>query len=58
MHAIPDTEEDLLKVPVHINMRKKEIVDEMLKASDIRCPALRLIFIGEEKEAIEAVNTI
>lgn len=39
-------------------MREKVIVEEKLKATDINCPALRLIYIGEEKEAIEAVNKI
>ena len=37
-------------------MHTKRIVDEEIKASDIRSPALREIFIGDEENAIQLIN--
>ena len=56
MQAIPETEDDLIPVPIYINMHKKIIVDEEIKATDIRTPALRQIFIGDEENAIQLIN--
>lgn len=56
MQAIPETEDDLIPVPIYINIFKKLIVDEEIKATDIRTPALREIFIGDEENAIQLIN--
>ena len=45
-------------MPVHINMREKQIVDEMISSTDIKSQALRLIFIGHEEEAVKAINKL
>ena len=52
MRAIPQSEEDLIQVPVYINRLKKVIVDEMITTKDILEPALAWIYIGDEHEAI------
>ena len=35
MQAIPQNLDDLLKIPVYINMKEKTIVDEMIKVTDV-----------------------
>ena len=52
MQAMPLTEEDLIPVPVYINMQRSVIVDEEIRSTDIKSQALREIFIGDEEEAI------
>lgn len=52
MRDIPETEEDLIQVPVHINRQKKVIVDEIMKSTDIIEYSLIWIYIGDENEAI------
>ena len=56
MQAIPETEDDLIPVPVYIDMKRKTIVDEEIRAGDIISVALREIFIGDEESAIQSIN--
>lgn len=58
MHKIPETEEDLIPVAVYINMQKKQIVDEMIKLTDIKEKAYREIYIGDEESAIQSINAL
>ena len=55
MIAIPEDYEDLVPVPVYINMEKKVIVNTMLKESDISNKALKHIFNDETNEAEELI---
>ena len=52
MHAIPNTLEELIDVPVYINMKGKVIVDEMITVADINEQAYKEIYIGDEETAI------
>ena len=36
MQVIPETEEDLIPIPVYINMKVTEIVDEVIGPNDIK----------------------
>ena len=57
MQAIPQTEDDLIKVPVYINMKKKQIVDDLIGPKDIDSP-MREIYIGDEEAAISSINSL
>ena len=57
MTRIPRTEQDLVEVPVYINMVEKVRVDQFVKASDIKTEALRLIFT-EESSASKVIDRL
>lgn len=58
MRAIPETEDDLIQAPVYINRIKKVVVDEMMNSSEIKEHCLAWIYIGDEQEAIQAINQL
>ena len=58
MRAIPETMEELIEVPVYINRQKKVVVDEMMTSNHIDDHALAWIYIGDEHEAIQAINQL
>ena len=58
MIHIPETEEDLIPVAVHINMRSRIIVDDMIRWTEIQSQVLRDIYLGEDDQAILSINRI
>lgn len=58
MQVIPETEEDLIPIPIYINMKVTEIVDEVIRPNDIKQQAYREIFIGDEESAIQTINAL
>ena len=57
MTKIPWTEDDLVEVPVYINMVEKVRVDQFVKASDIKTEALKLLFT-EESSASKVIDRL
>ena len=55
MIAIPNNDDDLVPVPVYINLDKKIRVDKSIKESDIEHKALKLIFLGQSEAAIDVI---
>ena len=56
MQKIPQTEEDLIEVPVYIDMFSKTVADDMISLEAIKSPALKEIYLGDEPEAIRQIN--
>lgn len=56
MQRIPTTVEELIEVPVFINMKKRLIADEIIKPEEFKCKAFREIWLGDEDAAIESIG--
>ena len=55
MIATPNDLDDLVPVPVYMNMETKIRVDGSIKESDIEHKALKLIFLGQTEAAEEVI---
>lgn len=58
MTRTPLEEKDLIEVPVYISMKKKVPVEWTFKSSEIKTPALRLIYEGKSEEAVQAFSNL
>ena len=58
MQKVPEDLDELIDVPVYINMEKKVIVDEMITVADIKEQAYKEIYIGDEETAIQSINAL
>ena len=58
MIATPNDLDDLVPVPVYINMETKIRVDGSIKESEIEHKALKLIFLGQTEAAEEVIFTM
>ena len=58
MIAKPEEMDDLVPVPVYINMDKKIRVDTSIEAKEINHIALKLIFQGQSEAAEKVIMTM
>ena len=58
MIAKPEEMDDLVPVPVYINMDKKIRVDTSIEAKEIDHIALKLIFLGQSEAAEKVLMTM